>query len=52
MLYLSWLFAGLLILAWTLGVIGVFTVGNGVHLLLLAAIAAVMVTLFHRPRLL
>ena len=50
MLYALWVLAGILLLVWILGVAGVFMVGNGIHLLLLVAILAIVSTLFTRPR--
>ncbi len=50
MLYALWVVAGVLLLAWMLGVAGAYPVGNEVHLLLLIAILAVVSSLFTRPR--
>lgn len=50
MLYLMWMTAGVLLLLWMIGVAGAIPIGNGVHFLLVAAIVAVMATLFTRPR--
>jgi hypothetical protein len=52
MLYALWVAAGVLLLVWMMGVAGAFPVGNGIHLLLLAAVLAVMSSLFSRPRVL
>lgn len=51
MLYALWIIAGVLLLVWMLGVAGAFVVGNGIHLLLIVAVLAVVSTLFTRPRL-
>jgi hypothetical protein len=50
MLYALWVVAGVLLLVWMLGVAGAIAVGNGIHLLLVVAILAVMSSLFTRPR--
>jgi len=50
MLYALWIVAGVLVLVWMIGVAGAFTVGNGIHFLLLIAILAVVSSLFTRPR--
>jgi preprotein translocase subunit SecY len=50
MLYALWVVAGVLLLVWMLGVAGAIAVGNGIHLLLLVAILAIMSSLFTRPR--
>ncbi len=50
MLYALWVLAGILLFLWMLGVAGTLAMGNAVHLLLLAAIAAVLTSLFTRPR--
>ena len=50
MLYALWLLAGILLLLWMIGVAGALPLGNAVHFLLLAAIFAIMATLFTRPR--
>jgi hypothetical protein len=50
MLYLMWLTAGLFLLLWMIGVAGAIPIGNAVHFLLLAAMVAIMATLFTRPR--
>ena len=50
MLYALWMVAGLLLLLWMVGVAGAIPIGNAVHFLLLAAILAIMATLFTRPR--
>jgi hypothetical protein len=49
MLYLLWTLAGALVLLWLLGIAGAFTVGSWIHLLLVAAVLAVVATLFTRP---
>ena len=43
---LLWLIAAVLLIAWLLGVGGVYTIGSMVHLLLVLAIIAVVVNLF------
>ncbi len=50
MLYALWVLAGILLFLWMLGVAGTLAMGNAVHFLLLLAIAAVMASLFTRPR--
>jgi preprotein translocase subunit SecY len=50
MLYALWVVAGVLLLVWMLGVAGAIAVGNGIHLLLVVAILAIMSSLFTRPR--
>ena len=50
MLYLLWVVAGVLVLLWLMGVAGAFTVGSWIHVLLVAAVLAVMASLFTRPR--
>jgi len=50
MLYALWVLAGVLVLVWMCGVAGAFAVGNGIHLLLLIAVLAVVSSLFTRPR--
>jgi hypothetical protein len=50
MLYLMWMTAGVLLFLWMIGVAGAIPMGNAVHFLLIAAIMAVMATLFTRPR--
>jgi hypothetical protein len=50
MLYLLWVVAGILVLLWLLGVAGTFAAGGWVHLLLVAAVIAVLASLFTRPR--
>jgi hypothetical protein len=48
MLYLLWVLAALLLLVWMIGVAGSLSLGNGIHLLLIAAIVAIAITLFAR----
>jgi hypothetical protein len=43
---LLWLLAAVLLVAWLLGVGGVYSIGGIVHLLLVLAIIAVVVNLF------
>jgi hypothetical protein len=50
MLYALWVLAGVLLLVWMLGVAGAYTVGNGIHFVLLVAILCVVSSLFTRPR--
>jgi Family of unknown function (DUF5670) len=50
MLYALWVAAGTLLLFWLAGVAGAFAAGPWVHVLLVAAIAAVMASVFSRPR--
>lgn len=50
LLYALWIIAGILLLVWLAGVAGAFTVGSGIHLLLLVAVLAVVSSLFTRPR--
>lgn len=50
MLYVLWIVAGILLLVWLAGVAGTFAVGSGIHFLLLAAVLAVVSSLFTRPR--
>jgi cellobiose-specific phosphotransferase system component IIC len=51
LLYALWVVSGLMLLLWIVGVAGAFTMGATVHLLLLAAVVAVMATLVApRPR--
>jgi hypothetical protein len=50
MLYLLWVVAALLLLVWMIGVAGSLSLGNGIHLLLVAAIVAIGITLLARPR--
>lgn len=45
-----WMTAGVLLLLWMIGVAGAIPIGNAVHFLLLAAMVAIMATLFTRPR--
>jgi hypothetical protein len=52
MLYALWVLAGMMLLLWVVGVAGGFTVGAGIHILLFAALMAVMATLVTRPRVL
>ena len=49
MLYLMWVLSGFLLLVWMIGVAGSLALGNGIHILLVAAIGAIGVTLFARP---
>ena len=41
-----WLVAAVLLVAWLLGIGGVFTIGGNVHVLLVLAVIAVLVNLF------
>ena len=43
---LFWILALVLLVAWALGVGGVYTVGSAVHLLLVLALLAVVVNMF------
>jgi len=48
-----WLVAAVLVVAWLLGIGGVYAIGAPVHLLLVLAIVAVLINMFttrrHRP---
>lgn len=50
LLYALWIVAGILLLVWLLGIAGAFTAGASIHVLLLAAVLAIVATLFTRPR--
>jgi len=52
MLYALWVVSGLMLLLWIVGVAGGFAVGASIHVLLFAAVLAVMATLVTRPRVL
>jgi hypothetical protein len=49
-LYVVWTLAGTLVLMWLLGVTGVLAVGAWVHILLIAAVGFISMTVFTRPR--
>jgi hypothetical protein len=41
-----WLVAAILLVAWLLGIGGVYTIGGAVHVLLVLAVIAVIINLF------
>jgi hypothetical protein len=50
MLYILWGLAATLVALWLVGVHGPFETHRAIHLLLVGAVAAVLVSLFLRPR--
>jgi hypothetical protein len=49
-LYAIWTVAGTFVLLWLLGVTGAVALGGWVHVLLIAAMATMSLSLFSRPR--
>ncbi len=47
---LLWLVAAVLLIAWLLGIGGVYTIGSIVHLFLVLAVIAVVISLITGPR--
>ena len=47
---LLWLIAAVLLIAWLLGIGGVYSIGSMVHILLVLAIVAVVINLFTSRR--